>query len=169
MDRNSFIKAGIGVTLGMGLQPTFALGFNQIDTQPYNTDLVKEFVVAGHKDLDKVQKMLFDYPNMIYCRHDWGNGDFEEAIEGAGHLGNKEIANYLIDQGARVNLFVLTMLGKTNLVKPTLEAYPNLINANGPHGFTLLHHAKVGGSDSLELFEYLSEKGLTETQFADFK
>jgi hypothetical protein len=65
--------------------------------------------------------------NLLYARYDWGNGDFEEAIEGAGHVGNKEIANYLIEQGARVNLFVLTMLGKTNLVKPVLDEYPPLI------------------------------------------
>lgn len=34
------------------------------------------------------------------------------------------------------------MLGKTELVKPVLEEYPNLISAKGPHGFSLLHHAK---------------------------
>ena len=28
--------------------------------------------------------MLSEYPNLIYSRYDWGNGDFEEAIEGAG-------------------------------------------------------------------------------------
>lgn len=109
---------------------------------------MKEFVVAGHKDLNKVKEMLSDHPNLIYSRHDWGNGDFEEVIEGAGHLGNKEIANYLIDQGARINLFVLAMLGKTKLVKPVLEVYPALLMAKGAHGFTLLHHAKVGGDDA---------------------
>ena len=62
----------------------------------------------------------------------------------------------------RVNFFILTMLGKTALVKPLLEAYPNLINAKGPHGFTLLHHAKVGGDDAKELYDYLYEKGLKE-------
>ena len=40
--------------------------------------------------------MLNDYPNLIYSRYDWGNGDFEGAIEGAGQVGNKEIADYLI-------------------------------------------------------------------------
>lgn len=163
MDRKSFIKTGICTALGMSVLPTFASGYNQNEPEPYKTKIVKEFVVAGHNNLDKVKEMLIDYPNLIYSRYDWGNGDFEEAIEGAGHLGDKEIANYLIGQGARVNLFVLTMLGKTNLVKPTLEVYPNLLYAKGPHGFTLLHHAKVGGNDSQELLAYLSEKGLTET------
>ena len=70
---------------------------------------------------------------------------------------------FLIDGGSRVTLFVLTMLGKTELVKPVLEAYPKLIFANGPHGFTLLHHAKQGGKDGEPLYNYLLEKGLKDT------
>ena len=71
--------------------------------------------------------------------------------------------NYLIEQGARVNLFILTLLGQTELVKPVLEAYPSLLQAKGAHGFTLLHHAEVGGEESKELYDYLSSKGLKET------
>ncbi len=163
MKRKSFIKAGIASTLGMSMVPTFAFRIKQNEPAPLKINTVKEFVVSGHKDLSRVREMLNDYPNLKYSRYDWGNGDFEEAIEGAGHLGNKEIANYLIEQGARVNMFVLMMLGKTELVKPTLEAYPELIFAKGVHGFTLLHHAKAGGSENDEFAEYLMEKGLTKT------
>jgi len=55
-----------------------------------------------------------------------------------------------------------SMLGKTDLVKPILETYPNLMTAKGPHGFTLLHHAKVGGKDAEELYSYLQEKGMKD-------
>ena len=106
--------------------------------------------------------MLKDTPNLIYTKFDWGNGDYEAAIEGAGHVGNKDIANFLLESGDRVTLYVLTMLGKTELVRPVLEAYPNLINAKGPHGYTLLHHAQVGGKDAAELYAYLQEKGCKE-------
>jgi len=166
MDRKSFIKTGFASSFGLGLVPTLAFGNNQTDPEPLKVELVKEFVLAGHFNLDKVKNMLIDYPNLIYSRYDWGNGDFEEAIEGAGHKGNKEVANYLIENGARVNLFVLTMLGKTDLVKPTLEAYPNLIFSKGPHGLTLLHHAEIGGNESKELYNYLLEKGLTEKKIS---
>ena len=129
---------------------------------PFPLDLVKEFVIAGHGDFPKVQAMLKEHPNLIYSKYDWGNGDFEAAIEGAGHVGNKEIANHLLDAGSRVTLYILTMLGRTELVKPILEAYPQLITAKGPHGFTLLHHAKVGGKDAEQLYSWLQEKGLKE-------
>ncbi len=162
MNRKSFIKTGIASSMGFGLMPTLAFGNKQQDPEPIKVEIVKEFVLAGHFDLDKVKNMLEDYPNLLYSSYDWGNGDFEEAIEGAGHKANKEVANYLIKKGARPNLFVLTMLGKTNLVKPTLEAFPNLVFSKGPHGLTLLHHAEIGGEESKELYDYLIGKGLTE-------
>ncbi|GAC1591734.1 MAG: hypothetical protein NVS3B19_12950 [Ginsengibacter sp.] len=135
----------------------------QQNPDPYPVDLVKEFVIAGHSNLEKTQAMVKEHPNLVHGKYDWGNGDFEEAIEGAGHLGNKPIANFLIDSGARVTLFVLTMLGKTELVKPILEQYPHLVFANGPHGFTMLHHAKMGGKDGEPLYAYLESKGLDKT------
>jgi len=165
MNRKNFLYTAAGTagllllnnTVGSQVAPTIQ------DVPPLPLDLVKEFVIAGHKDLAKVQTMVAEHPNLVHGKYDWGNGDFEEAIEGAGHMGNKEIAQYLIDAGSRVTLFVLTMLGKMELVKPVLETYPKLIFANGPHGFTLLHHAKQGGKDAEGLYSYLQEKGLKET------
>ncbi len=54
------------------------------------------------------------------------------------------------------------MLGQTAIVKAVLDAYPELLNSKGPHGFTLLHHAEKGGADSEELLKYLTDKGLKE-------
>ncbi len=165
MNRKKFLLKVTGSAAGLVFLngSTKAQGKMQGDPLAYPVDLVKEFVIAGHGDLSKVRSMLPDHPNLIFSKFDWGNGDFEAAIEGAGHVGNKEIAEYLIDAGSRVTLFILTMLGKTNLVKPILEAYPKLIFANGPHGFTLLHHAKQGGKNGEDLYDYLQEKGLKET------
>lgn len=157
MDRKKFILSATG-----GLLVSQAVPAPPAEPDPYKVELVKEFVIAGHGNFDKVQSMLKDYPNLLYSKFDWGNGDFEAAIEGAGHVGNKEIANFLIDAGARVTLFVLAMLGRTDLVKPVLEAYPKLIFANGPHGFTLLHHARAGGKEGEELAAWLQEKGQKE-------
>jgi hypothetical protein len=131
---------------------------------PLPAEKVKEFVSAGHNNLDKVKSLLTEFPTLLYAAWDLGGGDFETALEGAGHVGNKDIANYLIKQGSRTNLFVLTMLGKTQMVKSYLEAFPEYLTARGPHGFTLLHHAQRGGDDAKELLEYLQSKGLKETK-----
>ena len=165
MKRKTFIKTGLIACSGLGAIPVIGASEFQDTSSSIEIRKIKEFVTAGHGDLNKIKSMLQEEPNLIYSRYDWGSGDFEEAIEGAGHLGNKEIVNYLIKQGARVNIFVLSMLGKKDIVIPTLEAYPNLIYAKGAHGFSLLHHAKQGGKDSTEILDYLKDKGLKESKF----
>jgi len=165
MKRIQFIKSGIASLAGVSFTTPYAQANPKRDRHNLEIDVIKAFVAAGHNDLSKVKEMLAEEPNLIYASYDWGNGDFEEAIEGAGHVGDKEIANYLIEQGARPNLFVLTMLGQSHLVLPILETYPALIHAKGPHGFTLLHHAKVGGEVAKDIRDYLLEKGLEETKY----
>ncbi len=162
MDRKKFLLSTIGGIYSASLLPKFLKAQSSAPKDPLNSELVKEFVIAGHNDLSKVQSMLKENPNLIFSMHDWGGGDFETAIEGAGHVGDKEIANFLIGEGARVNIFALTMLGKTQIVKSVLEEFSNLIFSKGPHGLTLLHHAKAGGKDSEELYDYIQSKGLTE-------
>ncbi|MBS4063420.1 MAG: hypothetical protein KGZ74_02620 [Chitinophagaceae bacterium] len=169
MQRKQFLQR---VTLGAG--GLFTLPFlipaqttpqnQQPKPDPLPAEKVKEFVGAGHNNLEKVKQLLSEFPTLVYSTWDWGGGDFETGLEGAGHVGNKEIANYLIGAGARTNLFVLTMLGKTQIVKAYLETYPQYLNARGAHGYTLLHHAQRGGEDAKELYDYLQSKGLKETR-----
>jgi len=165
MNRKRFILQSATASAAIFINPLRSLAKVQDDPEPYKTDVVKEFVIAGHGKLDRVKEMLEEYPNLLFCRYDWGNGDFEEAIEGAGHVGNKEIANYLIEKGARPNLFVLTMLGETVIVKSVIEKYPSLLTAKGPHGLSLLHHATKGGEASKELLDYFKLKGLSAMQY----
>jgi hypothetical protein len=166
MNRKNFLQQGLLGAGGLITSPLlFARGSSLNSTDPLPAEKVKEFVIAGHNNGDKVKSLLSEFPTILYATWDWGNGDFETALEGAGHVGNKENANYLIGLGARTNIFVLSMLGKTALVKNWIESYPALLNAKGPHGFTLLHHAQKGGEDAAELVEYFQSKGLKETKF----
>jgi hypothetical protein len=167
MNRKIFLRQTvIGAAGSMMALPGFARHQFKPEADPLPQDKVKQFVIAGHGNFDEVKKMLSEFPTLLYATWDWGSGDFETALEGAGHVGNKEIANYLITLGARTNLFVLTMLGKTAIVKNFLDTYPQYLNARGPHGLTFLHHAQKGGDDSKELLEYFQAKGLKETKVA---
>jgi hypothetical protein len=122
---------------------------------PIKSEMVKEFVIAAHGKFDRVKTMLEEEPALLNAVWDWGGGDFEAAIGGAGHMGNREIALYLIERGARMDLFVATMLGHLDIVKSTLVAFPNLLNSKGPHGIPLMTHAKRGGEDAKKVLEYL--------------
>lgn len=167
MNRKHFLaKATIGAT-GLLSMPLWLPGQQAQAPQkqdPLPAEKVRDFVGAGHKDLSKVKSLLQEFPTLLYATWDWGGGDFETGIEAAGHVGNKEIANFLIDAGARANMFVLTMLGKTHIVKPYIDAFPQYLNARGPHGYTFLHHAQRGGDDAKELLEYFQSKGLKDAR-----
>lgn len=107
-------------------------------------ELVKEFVVAAHGNLEKTKSMLVAEPGLVNATWDWGGGDFEQAIGGAGHMGRKDIAEFLISQGARMDIFVAAMLGNLALVKEFFKAHPAQARAKGPHGIPLISHAEAG-------------------------
>ncbi|MEJ0056802.1 MAG: ankyrin repeat domain-containing protein [Bacteroidota bacterium] len=126
---------------------------------PIKPELIKEFVTIAHKDLSKVKEMLAAEPALLNSAWDWGAGDFETALNAAGHMGRKDIADVLLTAGARMDIFCAAMLGKLDIVKTTLDAFPNLKTSKGPHGLMLLYHAKVGGEDSKGVLEYLESIG----------
>lgn len=162
MERIDFLKT---FSIGAAALSVPSAVMGQTEKPPQlDKQLIMDFVGAGHNNLEKVKQLYAEQPTLVYAAHDLGGGDFETALEGAGHVGNKEIAQFLIEKGARTNMFVLTMLGKTNMVKPFLEAFPSYVFARGPHGLTLLHHAMRGGEDAKELLDYLKSKGLKETK-----
>lgn len=161
LSRNQFLSVTLMATSGSMIAPVLTLA--QQDKPPAIAgETVKEFVRVAHSDLAKVKEMLAAQPLLLNAAWDWGGGDFETAVGAAGHMGLKETANYLIDRGARTDIFVLTMLGRTGIVKSMLTDYPSLLNAAGPHGFTLLHHAEKGGREAEELFSYLQSQGLKD-------
>src|SRR5687768_7846582 len=117
MNRKQFLFGSVITGSVLALPALLKAQDKKAKLDPLPSEKVKEFVSAGHNNLDKVKKLLEEFPTLIYAMWDLGGGDFETALEGAGHVGNKDIANYLIAQGARTNFFVLTMLGKTSIVK----------------------------------------------------
>ncbi|OEK03770.1 hypothetical protein BFP97_06105 [Roseivirga sp. 4D4] len=122
--------------------------------------MVMQFVRNGHFDLPAVKQMLEETPSLINACWDWGGGDFETALGGASHMGEQKIARYLIDNGARMDIFSAAMLGEIEIIKSIVSNHPKSIYSKGPHGITLLMHAQKGGEDSLEVVEYLKSKGI---------
>ena len=128
-----------------------------MDTKPaLALIIVEEFVGKAHGNLDRVKEMLTQEPGLVNATWDWGGGDFETALGAASHMGNKAIANFLIENGARIDIFAAAMLGKLEIVKAALLAYPDAIDIPGPHGIPLLDHAEVGGEDAKAVVEYLN-------------
>jgi hypothetical protein len=125
-----------------------------------DADLVREFVIAGHGNLDKVKEMLAQQPALLNATWDWGSGDWETALGGASHMGNAPIAEYLLSKGARMDVFCATMMGKTEIVKAFLADDPKVVDFKGPHGIPLIRHARAGKQDAIA--EMLLAKGAKE-------
>jgi len=114
-----------------------------------DADLVRQFVIAGHGNLEVVKEMLAQQPALINATWDWGSGDWETALGGASHMGNKPIAEYLLAHGARMDVFCATMMGKTEIVKAFLADDPRVVDLKGPHGIPLVRHAQAGKQEAL--------------------
>ena len=161
--RRSFLRTGLVSLAGSFLTlPLLSESLNKNPMQtkePIKSEMIKEFVIAGHGNLDRVKELLQQEPNLVNATWDWGGGDFETALGGASHVGRPDIATFLIEKGARLDVFAAAMLGRLDIITPVLDNYPSLKLSKGPHGLTLLHHAKKGGDPAKDVVEYLIKIG----------
>ncbi|HEX9389612.1 MAG TPA: hypothetical protein VF918_25025, partial [Anaerolineales bacterium] len=66
--------------------------------------LIEEFVGKSHSDFEGVKELLAQEPALIDAAWDWGGGDWETGLGAAAHMGRSDIANYLLEHGARLDL-----------------------------------------------------------------
>lgn len=120
--------------------------FKQKDT--LNPRKVTEFVLAAHHDVDRVKEMVEEDARVVNSTLDMGNGDWESALDAAAHMGRKDIARYLIENGARLDfIYLAAMLDEVEIVKAILTAFPMVKDASGVHGFPLRHFAEFGKAE----------------------
>jgi hypothetical protein len=160
ISRSIFIRGSFAGAAGI-LIPGLSLASQDKPAQ-LNSETVKEFVGVCHSKIDRVKEMLEENHLLLHSSYDWGGGDFESGIEACGHVGNKEIASYLLSKGARYNVYLASMLDHVEIVRQVIDFNPGLLNSKGPHGYTMLHHAQKGGAT--RVVEYLQTKGAKETR-----
>lgn len=107
-----------------------------------NDNLVSGIVGASHANFEKVKELVGQRPELAGASWDWGFGDWETALGAASHVGRRDIAEYLMSNGARPDIFTFAMLGMVKSVQEIIETVPGIQSHRGPHGITLLQHAK---------------------------
>ena len=107
-----------------------------------NDEMVSGIVGASHGNFDKVKELVNARPELAGASWDWGFGDWETALGAASHVGRRDIAEFLMSNGARPDIFTYTMMGMLKSVQEIIETVPGIQSHNGPHGITLLQHAK---------------------------
>lgn len=139
-----------------GAAPTAPLSRSLDDHFPaQEATAVREVVAVSHFSLERVRELVEPRPELAKAAWDWGFGDWETALGAASHTGNRDIARYLIDHGARPDLFTAAMMGNLAAVRAFVEATPGIQSLPGPHGISLRRHAEVGGDPARAVLEYL--------------
>jgi hypothetical protein len=125
--------------------------------------IVREVVGASHGNLARVRELVSARPALARAAWDWGFGDWETALGAASHVGRKEIAALLLAAGAHPTIFSAAMLGQLETVKAFVTASPGIQRTHGPHGISLLSHARAG--DSTEVVKYLESLGDADPRY----
>jgi ankyrin repeat protein len=116
-------------------------------------ETIDEFVIACHGNMSKVREMLAADPALINCRSSLD----ESPLGAAAHVGNREMADYLLSRGAELELPAAAMLGLAEEVRAAVAADPTLANTGGAHNIPILFHAAIGGN--FELAQFLAAHG----------
>ena len=122
-------------------------------------DVVREVVGVSHGNIARLKQLVDRQPSLARASWDWGFGDWESALGAASHVGNREIAEYLLSKGARPSIFSAAMLGQLDVVRAFVAAQPGVQKTWGPHGITLLAHAQAGGDRAKAVLDYLTTLG----------
>src|SRR5947209_19826241 len=114
--------------------------FVQAQEQPPSTEQIREFVIAGHANLEKVRQMLAGNPKLLNASYRWNENDSETAVQAAAQVGNRNVAQCLLKQGAPLEICTAALLGMREEVENRLNEDPRNFNATGADGIPLLPH-----------------------------
>jgi uncharacterized protein len=124
-----------------------------------STDQIKEFVIAGHGNFEKIKTMLELDSDLLEVKHPWSETDSESALQASSHVGNVQIAMYLLRKGATLEITTAAMLGDLTAIKTFLDADSSLIQATGGHGISLLTHGVISSDPAV--VDFLIGAGVT--------
>lgn len=170
--RRAFLSlSALGVSMfavkAWGQAPPLPYAISGADALPQqDPGLVKDAVGASHGNFARIRELVEKQPAMARASIDWGFGDWETCIDAAAHVGNKPIADFLLTNGARPTIFSAAMMGQLDAVKAFIAAKPGIQKTLGPHGITLMAHAKAGGPDAAAVVQYLATLGDADTRTA---
>ncbi len=130
-------------------------------------EIVRQVVGHSHGRMNDLRPLVEARPALANAAIDWGFGDWETAIGAASHTGQREIVAFLMAHGARPDLFTFAMRGDLAALRAAIESAPGLQKLRGPHGITLLAHARAGGEPAKAVVTYLESLGDADVRYRD--
>ena len=168
LTRRSFLAtasiAGLGSSVSLPAQASSAQSTAVPQSFPSLDPAVsREMVGVSHGNVARVRELVSARPDLAKASWDWGFGDWETALGAASHVGNREIAELLIAAGAPATIFSAAMLGQLATVRAFITASPGVQRVKGPHGISLLSHARAG--QAVDVIDYLQSLGDADPQY----
>ncbi|MEJ2759412.1 MAG: hypothetical protein P8046_13105 [Anaerolineales bacterium] len=115
---------------------------------------INQFIIDCHADLDRVKQKAAQQPALV---NGYNPEVDESALGAAGHMGRRDIAEFLLDSGAELELAAAAMLGLRDKVAAWLEEDPGLAASGGAHGIPMAFHAAMSGDT--EIMQMLWDHG----------
>lgn len=110
-------------------------------THELSQNQINDFVIAAHHDLPKVQEMLAEQPALLNESAEW----LETAVQAASHVNRPDIINFLLDQGAPMDICTAAVLGLEDDVASLLLEFPDLVEATGAHNLPVVFFPAIAG------------------------
>src|SRR5881296_2049541 len=111
LSRRSFLVTGSAMIIprlaaggqqaGGPVDPARPAGVPSATFPTQDPALVREMVAVAHGNVKRVKELVDRQQTLAKATWDWGFGDWESALGAASHVGNREIAEYVIANGAR--------------------------------------------------------------------
>src|SRR5690348_10380532 len=120
--RRTFVSLTSGLS-ALGVSSFAASAWGQAPPAPYpiaaadafpqqDPASAKEAVGTSHGNFARIRELVERQPALARASMDWGFGDWETCIDAASHVGNKPIADFLLNNGARPTIFSAAMMGQ---------------------------------------------------------
>jgi ankyrin repeat protein len=104
-------------------------------------DAIRDVVLSAHGNFAKVKEMIEADPRLLNVSAPWE----ETPLQAASHMGNRQIAEWLLERGASLDVFAAAMLGRTDDVARFLDQEPELVRQRGVHGMPILFFPAAAG------------------------
>jgi hypothetical protein len=82
--------------------------------------------------------MVSENPELLNASYRWNENDTETALHAAAQVGSANVAQFLLKQGAPLEICTAAMLGMRDKVERRLNDDPQNANATGAQGIPLL-------------------------------
>lgn len=133
-----------------------------------SSEIVRELVMAAHGDLEKVKELANEHSDLLDSAHEWRPNMTESPLEAAAHTGRREIAEFLLEKGAKPIIVAAAMLGDNDAFEQLLTEDPDRIREIGAHNFSLMFHAALGGNQAIaeRIYEGIGAEGIDSALLA---